>query len=63
MNEQLLSVTMTAEAAERFSAALCYASAVVDGMAEANNAPMTKAKIEEHAEWLRWGMGRVGAAT
>jgi hypothetical protein len=43
--ELLLHVTMTPEAALRFQAALYHATARIED--------------EEHAEWLRWGAGRV----
>lgn len=58
----MLSVTMTPEAAERFKAALSYADAVCEGMADANAAPTTAEKIREHADWLRWGIGRIAVA-
>ena len=44
-NTELLSVTMTPEAALRFQAALYHATARIEN--------------EEHAEWLRWGASRV----
>jgi hypothetical protein len=59
---ETISVTMTREAAERFRSALLYADGVCSNMADANDAPATKAKIEEHADWLRWGLSRVHLA-
>ena len=60
-DEPLVTLTMTREAADKFLAALGYAAALAEGMAEANWAPQTRAKIEEHASWVRWGESRLHA--
>jgi hypothetical protein len=60
--DELLSVTMSRAAAEQFRRALIYAEGLVHNQGEATDAPETRAKIEHHAEWLRWGCSRVGNA-
>ncbi len=55
----IVALTAVPDAIERFNRALTYAEAVLRGVAEANDAPDTRAKITEHAEWLAWGQGRI----
>jgi alanine racemase len=60
--DELLSVLMSRGAAERFRRALVYAEGLVHNQAEASNAPDTRAKVDEHGEWLRWGCSRIDYA-
>ncbi len=57
--DQMVYMGMTADAALRFAQAITYGEALAHAQAEANDAPATKRKIEEHCEWLRWGSNRI----
>ena len=59
-DDELLSMTMTRDAADRFRAALEWASGQIASYAP----PLTEKEKQTlgHGEWLRWGAGRVLAA-
>ncbi len=58
-DERLVCITMTRDAAVRFSQALGYADTILASHAGTKGAPETRGEDVKHGEWLRWGMGRI----
>ncbi len=57
----VISVTMSLEAAERFRRALGYAEARIYPYGT-SSPPLIQNEAGEHADWLRWGSARVALA-
>lgn len=57
----ILTFKLTEDAARRLNEALRYAEARLHHHAEAPHGEDLQA-VEDHAEWLRWGMGRIDEA-